>query len=157
VSDHEAPLPDDALVAELRGLIERADPVPPTVAEAAKAVLGWRSLDADLAELLTDSAVDSDALVGARGDPHVRAVAFASADVEVDLEVRRESGRLLLAGQVAPPAPATVELQADDGTATTVESDELGRFRADLAPVGRLRLRVSRPGALPVLTSWLSL
>ena len=51
--------PDDTLVSELREYFARVDPVPPLVTEAAKAALGWRRLDADLAELLSDSSDSS--------------------------------------------------------------------------------------------------
>jgi hypothetical protein len=61
------PDPDDPLVAELRTLVARVDPVPPLVTQVAKAALGWRRLDADLAELLSDSALETEALALARG------------------------------------------------------------------------------------------
>ena len=45
---------DDALMAMLAGVLARVDPPPPTL--LGEALLTWRSLDADLAELLGDDA-----------------------------------------------------------------------------------------------------
>ena len=148
---------DDALLAQLRAVMGRVDPVPAHVDEAAKAVLGWRRLDADLAELLADSALESE-LAGTRsGTAHARSVTFAAPDLEIDVEIRGDDGRVRLLGQIEPPGPATVEVQLEDGSvAATAETDALGRFRLELdAPPGRARLRIARD-ARAVETSWLS-
>ena len=46
----------DALEARLRGIVSHLDGVPPLVDEGARAAFGWRTIDADLAELMRDSA-----------------------------------------------------------------------------------------------------
>ena len=51
------PKDDDALLAELAGILARVDPVPGEVTLAARSALAWRSMDAELAELLHDSAL----------------------------------------------------------------------------------------------------
>jgi hypothetical protein len=150
---------DDALVAELRDVLDQVDPLPPVVVQAGKAVLGWRRLDADLAELLADSALEAE--VGARaGRALARDVRFASDDLEVDVAIHYENARLRLVGQLAPPAAATIEIQTDDGTVVgAAEADPLGRFRVELDMVPRARLRIARPGTPEppvVVTSWLS-
>jgi hypothetical protein len=106
--------PDEALIAELGSVLEAVDPVPPEVAAAAKAILGWRRLDADLAELLADSAVDTDRLAGVRGegDPSLRRLSFGGAPLELDLEVHRAKagdGR----GRRARPVPARASCRHD--------------------------------------------
>jgi hypothetical protein len=157
MSDQTRVPEDDALLAELRAVVGQLDPVPPQVSEAAKAVLGWRRLDADLAELLADSALESE-LAGVRsGTAHARSVTFAAPGLEIDVEIRRDNGRMRLLGQIEPPAPATVELQTEDGsTAASAETDALGRFRLELdASPGRARLRITRQDRV-VETSWLS-
>ena len=58
---------DELLIAELRAFFAEVDPVPPLVSETAKASLGWRRLDADLAELLSDSALEEEPFALARG------------------------------------------------------------------------------------------
>jgi hypothetical protein len=154
----DGPRPDDeALAAELRALVERVDPVPPLVTDAAKAVLGWRRLDAELAELLADSALEADALALTRSGPRARQVTFGTAALAIEVEITSEAGRTRLVGQLAPAAAAGIEVQRDDGTiAATTESDDLGRFRVELASGTRARLRVTRAGEQAVETSWLA-
>jgi hypothetical protein len=149
------PEPDDELFDELRSVLRRTDPVPAKVTDFAKAALGLRRLDAELAELLEDSVLDEVAAL-TRGDAG-RSLTFRSEGLTIDVEI--QDGHLL--GQLAPPpAGATVELQAEDGTvADTVDADGLGRFRLELGGEGRFRLRVVRrdPAGAPVETSWFSL
>ncbi len=149
------PDPNDELLDELRSMLRRTDPVPPEVTEFAQAALGWRRLDADLAELLADSALEADALALARGGEG-RWLSFRAADLTIDVELQADGDAHTVLGQLAPPpAVSTVELQSSDGTAVAMEeSDELGRFRLALEGAGRFRLRVLRPGASPVETSW---
>jgi hypothetical protein len=149
------PNPDEELMDELRNILRRTDPVPPEVTEFAQAALGWRRLDADLAELLADSALETDALALARGGEG-RWLTFRAADLTIDVEIQADGDARTVLGQLAPPpAAATVEAQSSDGTVVaSVESDELGRFRLTLEASGRCRLRVLRPGTQPVETSW---
>jgi len=148
----------NALERRLRDLFTRVDPVPAEATEFARAALGWRRLDADLAELLADSALPTGAAT-TRGDETERSLTFAAADLTIDLEARRAGDVYTVLGQIAPaPASATVEAQGGDGTRLAlVESDALGRFRLTLASGGRVRLLVERPGATTVDTSWFSL
>jgi len=145
--------PDDELFDELRSVLRRTDPVPAEVTDFARAALGWRRLDGELAELLEDSALDSEAPALARGGG-ARSLAFRADDLTIDVEI--QDGHLL--GQLAPPAAASVELQGEDGAvAATAEADGLGRFRLELGGEGRFRLRVVPPTGRAVETSWFSL
>jgi hypothetical protein len=146
---------DDELLEGVRNISRRIDPVPSEVTEFAQAALGWRRLDADLAELLADSALEADALALARGGEG-RWLSFRAADLMIDVEIQTDGDAHTVLGQLAPPpAVSTAELQSSDGTAVAIaESDELGRFRLELEGDGRFRLRVLRPGAQPVETSW---
>lgn len=155
------PDPDPELTEELRALFDRADPVPTDVTEFAKAALGWRRLDAELAELLADSALETESTALTRsGGSAGRWLTFRSAELTIDVELQADGDARTLLGQLAPPpAAATVEAQAADGSLTaSAESDALGRFRLSLA-AGRVRLRVLRldPPGPPVESSWLSL
>jgi hypothetical protein len=153
--------PDERLIAELRDLLGRTDPVPAEVTEFARAALGWRTLEADLAELLEDSVLESGALATTRsGAVASRRLGFRAADLSLDVELSTtEAGSRRLLGQLAPaPARATVEVQGLDGEViASAETDALGRFRLELAPADRVRLLVQRPGVPPVATSWVSL
>jgi hypothetical protein len=151
---------EDPLVAELRDLFAEVDPVPALVVEVAKASLGWRRLDGDLAELLADSVLDSEQLAGTRGGAPVRSVSFKSPSMTIDLEVHPGDETQTLLGQISPPAPLDIEVQAADGTTVaSARSDELGRFRASLASRGTIRLLLGAErtaGAAAVQTSWIT-
>ena len=150
------PVPDDELLDDLRDIFRRTDPVPPEVTEFAQAALGWRRLDADLAELLADSALETNAALARCGDG--RWLTFRADDLTIDVEIQTDGDARTLLGQLAPPPlAATVEVQSTDGKVVgSAESDELGRFRLSLAAGGHLRLRVLREGVSPVETSWFS-
>ena len=75
---------DENLLAELRTLFERVDPVPPLVVQAAQAALAWRRIDAELAELLSDTVDDAESLAIARGPGAlVRAVTFSTGELAI--------------------------------------------------------------------------
>jgi hypothetical protein len=152
--------PDEALMAELRAFFAEVDPVPPLVTETAKASLGWRRLDADLAELLSDSALEEESSAVARGGgAPVRAVTFGSGALTIDIEVHvDDEGRTLL-GQLSPPAPAKLEIHTIAEASLSAEADQLGRFRVRLPAGGPIRLRVldgGGRGGPPVETSWIT-
>ena len=148
------PDPNDELLDDLRNIFRRADPVPPEATEFAQAALGWRRRDADLAELLADSALETNAPLARGGEG--RWLTFRADDLAIDVEIQTDGDAHTLLGQLAPPPfVATVEVQSTDGDVVgSAESDELGRFRLSLAAGGHLRLRVLREGAAPVETSW---
>ncbi len=156
----EARDPDDELIRELRVLLENDDPTPSEVTEFAKAAIGWRRIDAELAELLADTALDAESTL-VRSAGAVRRLTFRSETISVDLEVQAEGAGHRLLGQLAPPpAAAMVEIQTEDGDVVAQATpDALGRFRLILPASGRIRLRVipSDPPGPPVETSWLSL
>ena len=159
MSDHDDL--DELMISDLRRLVAAVDPVPPVISAAAKAALGWRRLDADLAELLSDSTLDTDALALARGTAApVRSVSFSSDRLTIDVDVHVDGERRTLLGQLSPPSPATVEVQrADEEIRTTAQADTLGRFRLQVAAGRPIRLRVLWPaeGAAAVETSWISI
>jgi len=146
------PEPDDELFDELRSVLRRTDPVPAEVTDFAKAALGWRRLDAELAELLDDSVLDEAAALTRGGGS--RSLTFRTDDLTIDVEI--QDGHLL--GQLAPPASASVALEREDGEpAATADADVLGRFRLELGGEGRFRLRVVPGSGRAVETSWFSL
>lgn len=148
------------MMAELRAFFAEADPVPPLVKETAKASLGWRRLDADLAELLSDSALLEESLALTRGtEAPARAVTFSSTALTIDIEVHAEDQGRTLLGQLSPPAPARIEVQRMAETSLSVDADRLGRFRVRLPGGGAIRLRVIGAGEgapATVETSWIT-
>lgn len=147
-------------MSELRVMFGEVDPLPPLVTEAAKAALGWRRLDAELAELLSDSAFEQESLALARGaEASARSLTFTAPQLTIDVEIREDEGARVLLGQLTPPATLTIEIQTVDERVLSVDSDQLGRFRASLPTPGPLRLRVvdpSRASGAAIETSWIT-
>ncbi len=139
---------------ELRELVRRMDPVPDALDEAARVAFTWRTIDAELAELMLDS-FESELAV--RGGAGPRTLSFEAPQLLIELEVSAGEGReRSLAGQLLPPAPATVAVEQGPGELVTTEADELGRFSFQGLHAGPARVRVSI-AAGEVATPWTSL
>ncbi len=82
---------DEAVIEQLRTALS-ADAVPASVTDFAKAALTWRRVDAELAELLSDSAVDTEPAL-ARGGAVVRSVSFSAGETIIELEVHPDGDR----------------------------------------------------------------
>jgi hypothetical protein len=132
----------EELLGRLKVLAAGLDPVPRRVVEAARASFSWRTIEAELAQLVYDSVVD-DELVGARGGG-ARQLTFEAPGVTVELEVAPGSGRIN--GQLVPPAEADVEIRHPGGS-MRVRSDRLGHFRAEGVPPGPISVRCHTGGA----------
>ena len=145
---------DEALIEQLRNVLH-GDAVPRAVTEAAKAALSWRRVDAELAELLSDSALDAEPAL-ARGEALVRSVTFSAGKTIVELEIHPDREARTLLGQLSPAATWTVDVQHADGwAAAPVRSDLLGRFRIALEHGGTIRLRLSGADDAVIETAWI--
>jgi hypothetical protein len=123
----------------------------PRAAEAALAAFDWVRIEADLAELVFDSAEEPE-LAGVRGAAAaVRQVTYQSGELTVECEVGAEG----MVGEVLPPGPARVRLQAPGSADRDLEVDGRGRFVDRWPPAGPFRLRIARPGRPVVATPWL--
>ena len=92
---------DEALLQELRAAARRFDPPPDSVLEAARASLTWRTIDAELAALEFDSAVDL-AATAVRGGEGPRLLTFAAPGLNIEVEVSPIGPRRQLVGQLVP-------------------------------------------------------
>jgi hypothetical protein len=146
---------DDALIEQLRTAMSAEMP-PARVTEAAKAALTWLRVDAELAELLSDSALESEPAL-ARGAAVVRSVSFSAGETIVELEVHPDGERRTLLGQLSPAAQRPISIQHADGSeSASAMSDELGRFRITLETGGTVRLRISDDQAdTAIETAWI--
>ena len=138
---------DDALMNELRAVLP-PDPVPAAVVAAARSTFTWRSVDEELAELLSDSA--DVALAGVRGSGD-RRLAFEAPQLVLEFVLVPGPRGSRLEGQLAPPGPARIEV-LHGGTVTEIEADDYGRFVLDGIRTGPLALRVLRGDDTPVRT-----
>jgi hypothetical protein len=156
-TDHVAPHPDDEPLLEELGRVAGArDPVPDAVRAAAHAALDWRTLDAELAELVADTAAADEELATVRSGETDVLLSFAAGDLSVELEIRATPEGRELMGHVLPPQPAAVTLERPAG-ALDLAADAHGRFFAGALAPGPARLRVrvdSAAGARRVATPW---
>jgi hypothetical protein len=140
---------DPTTEAELRAIFGHLDPVPQLLDDAARAAFGWRTVDAELAELLRDSADAADdaaLLVRSGGGP--RQLSFESPQLGIELEVTETGPReRRVAGQLLPPGDATVTVERPGAEPVSVQADDLGRFVLDGLRAGAVRLHVALRGA----------
>ena len=149
---------DEELLAALRDVAGRADPVPEEVILAARSAIAYRRMDAGLAELLYDSAVEDDHLAGVRSEGGWRQLTFEAPGLTIDLEVVLEGERhRRINGQLVPAGPAALRLRHPGGE-TQAAADDLGRFTADGIQPGPLSIRVERDGSDPlsIETGWVT-
>lgn len=144
---------DDELEEELRQAIARADAVPPLLRQAAVDAYGWRTADAELAGLAFDSLVAPGAAV--RGPTTGRLLSFEAGDLTIDCEISGTGPARALIGQIVPPQQAALEVRQRAGV-TTLESDQLGRFRAESLGPGPFSLRCRASGR-QVTTEWVAI
>ncbi|CCH29973.1 hypothetical protein ABZ816_32115 [Actinosynnema sp. NPDC047251] len=130
---------DDELVERLRAL---AEPVPEHVRLAARAALGTRRLDEELAELVQDAP----ALV--RAGDEVRVLTFEHGGVALDVQVDTDL-RVLVTG-----ASGDLVVESPDGRVTVPIGPD-GWVSAPL-PHRTLRLRVTGDDGRTVVTRWFS-
>jgi len=153
---------DETLLAELRRVVSVVDPVPEAVRIAARAALDWRTLDAELAELVFDSRVDERELAirgdDSQGAPRTLTFEAAGLEIEIEAEADAEHGQLRISGQLVPPQSAQIGISTAGGMLLT-RADERGRFAARGVVPGRLRLRCwldrAPDGGRLVDTAWL--
>lgn len=137
---------DDELMAELAAAVAEEAAVSDSRRATARAAFTWRTVDAELAELLHDSALDVGAAVRSGGDGP-RTLSFRRAAVTVEVEIDGDA----VLGEVIDDhtddsAPAAVTLQRPDAEDRTVEADASGFFRFDAVGPGPVRFVVARAG-----------
>jgi hypothetical protein len=146
----------DRMEDRLRALAIEADPVPELVYDAARAAFSLRDLDAELAVLVADSAVDNPALVTRSVVSDVRMLSFECGAVTVELDVDTDpTTHLVRLRGLAVGATGTVVIVRADGR-TAMPLDDDGRFDSSEIPSGPVRLELTTPDGRRVTTSWVS-
>ena len=150
---------DEQLLADLRRVLACVDPIPEHVQLAARWAIEWRTLDAELADLVHDSTIDEPALA-VRGDAGPRVLTFETANLTIEVETESQSATagetVRVVGQLIPAQPAQIALQSDDELQVT-NADEHGRFVAAGLRRGRLTLRCRLDGSRLVETAALTI
>ena len=124
------------------------EPIPPRLSAAAREAYGWRRADAELAELLFDSA--SDTLVGVRGTTTDRR-SFRYGSGQFAIRVHLTDVSLIV--MIEPPLSVGCTVDTAHGS-DQHQTDELGELAVD-APELPLRLEVELPGG-NVVTPWIT-
>jgi hypothetical protein len=143
---------DDELLAMLGEAVAEEAAVSDRRRAAARAAFTWRSVDAELAELLHDSALDAGAAVRSSAAPEPRTLSFGHSGVTLEVEV--DDGALL--GQVIGAAPATVVLERPAADPVSVVADAGGFFRIPDVGTGAVRFVVHQAG-WSLTTPWVTL
>jgi hypothetical protein len=142
---------DEHLLADLAEAVLAARDVPPRLVDAGKAAFAWHTVDAELAALAFDSAVEP---AGTRAETAtLRAMTFVASHATIEVEVTSDA----LLGQVAPPRSGEILVRQADGLVRTVPVDALGWFTVRPRPTGMFRLELTQPTGPRVLTAWTTL
>ncbi len=124
------PHADDQLLADLRAIAARLDPVPDRIRADAVESLQWLAIDTARLRLAHDSA-----LLGSRS------LIFRSPALTVEVEASTAGDGLRLTGRLLPAARCTVEARQPDGV-VEASTDRHGRFVLELPSRGLLSLVV---------------
>jgi hypothetical protein len=150
---------DGELLAELGRMMSHVDPVPPELLATVEASLILHTIDADLAALTYDSAVDSEGMALVRGAPVARLLTFEAPGITLELEAVAVGARRRLVGQLVPAQAGEVEVRHRGGV-VPASADDLGRFvtgDVEPGPVSlRCRLQGTTDPTVPVVveTDW---
>ena len=147
---------DQQLLARLGGIARSIDPVPPLVADLARAAFAFRDFDAELAALVNDSTRELTAVRGPELDE--RLLEFASTDTDIALQVSSTGRKRSMLGQIRTArteGDISVVAESTSGDVSRPATvDPHGRFSFDALPSGFLRLRCIRTNTSALLTPW---
>ncbi|WP_049576754.1 hypothetical protein [Nonomuraea sp. SBT364] len=145
---------DDRFFAALKQALGAAEEVPEDFVAAGKAIFTWYDIDAELAALTYDSALEGVAAAtrGAELAP-LRALIFATGELTIELEVGQEA----LLGQVVPARAGTAYTHLVTGDVVASAIDESGCFVFRPVPGQAFRLQCRPAGGTNVVTDWIAL
>jgi hypothetical protein len=146
---------DDELLAQLRDIAAEADPVPALLLDAARSAFELRDLDAILAELVHDSALDAPAMA-VRGGGAERILSFVVQALAVECQITARGSRRDLLGQLVGGRAEEMDVQVT-GAVTSVPVNDAGRFGARNLPAGPFRLHCRLADGTGLVTSWAAL
>jgi hypothetical protein len=143
---------DDELDARLSRIAARTDPVPELLLTAARDAFGLRELDARVADLVRDSAIDmpADAVRG----PGPRMLTFQSGNIAVECEITAHVSRRDIWGQLVGCEASLMDAQVAGEEAVTVSVRADGCFGVRDLPAGPVRLRCQLADGTTLVTSW---
>ncbi len=142
--DHDdiVPTPTERrMMAAFDAVFASEEPIPDDLVRVAQDLYTWRTVDAELLELLVDSAETELAVV--RDDDRMqRFVAFGNDDHGVHFECTTQDGdTFLLTGIVVPAAVYAVRVDRPGADLETM-TDDLGSFTVGPLDAGSIRLTI---------------
>ena len=149
------PWDDDELLARLAEAQRATESVPREFIEVGKAAFAWRNFDAELAELVYDSALEGAQLAGQirAEQAQLRALTFTAAALTIEVEVTGEA----LLGQLVPPEAGEVKVITPAGEVQVEPIDDVGCFTIRPVPAGSFRNHCRTASGTFVATNWLNL
>lgn len=139
---------DNSMLDRIGQAFDELDPIPDHLADAARAAFAWRRADAELADLLFDSA--NDELVGVRGtSSDRRSFRFGTKDYVIRVHLTAETMIVM----VEPPLSVPCRVAGEEGSVEH-RTDEYGEFAVD-APDFPVRVEVDLPEGT-VVTPWIT-
>lgn len=119
MSDHEFTRPDDDRMLELLRqaldefplrLVPADEEPPPDLIAGSRFVYDWHNMDAELAEIEFDSAVNTE-LAGVRSPGGtLRELTFVTDGRRLEIEIEPGPSSVCISGRIEPPAVGTVQL-----------------------------------------------
>lgn len=134
-ADEHMPASDRILMKALAEALGGVEP-PADLNARCEGLLGWLDIDAELAELLDQSALDSTGTRGPAGS--TSNLEFTVADGSCVIEVSTPEG--VLRGQLLGGEAQQVVVRTSAGTSQSALIDELGAFEVSNPPSGTIRL-----------------
>lgn len=144
---------DEELLGDIAAAMREVGPAARRVAAAAEGLYTWRTVDQELflASLSFDSSTHhASAVRGDAGD--TRMLVFDAAPLSVELEVSADR----ITGQIIPPGPGEIVVEAECGPPVRLAADEHGFFVVTGLPTGRIRVRCDTATSR-VVTDWVEL
>jgi hypothetical protein len=144
---------DDELFERLRTVIDEIDPMPETLLAHARAAFGLRRLDAELAELVRDTAEEErGGLIAVRGEGDARLISFETGQIAVELQVTERGTVRDLVAQISGLEIGSAEVETPSSRYPAELEDSL--ISVDGVPAGHLRIHVHTREGRDLVTSW---
>jgi hypothetical protein len=146
-----------SMLDRLRELMIEVDDVPEDVKAMAEAAYGMRSVDDELAELVYDSLIDRELLIGVRSTSQAaRQLTFQSPHLVLEIEITNSEPRSLVC-QAVPSQPTEMEVRTPRRV-WRLGADDFGTFHLAAVPEGPLSFRCwTADGLVSSVTSWIAL
>lgn len=143
----------DPILDRISDAFDGLPPVPERLLLAAREAFGWRRADAQLAELLSDSA-DSE-LVGVRGaSTERRAFRFGAGDFVLRVHLTEATLVVMVEPPLSVMCRISTETETGEHRSDEHTTDELGELAIDL-PELPMRVEVDLPGGT-IVTPWIT-